>query len=173
MAGQLSLRRRLRRAAGPAATAAAVIIPVTLAGSSVFGTFTVDLDRREGLADLSRRKALVESLQQPAGVTTDALLAKPLFLAARQPFRVEVQSAPAPAPAPIQVMPAPTYRIGGVMISPETRKVLLRGPDSPTGQWLAEGDITAQGWMVSSIAENKVSLARDRQSAVFDLYASR
>jgi hypothetical protein len=163
----------MRRAAGWIAIAAAVIVPVTFAASAVFGTFTVDLDRRENFADLNYRKALVRDLQGSAAPQPNALLAKPLFVAGRLPFKAEPPTVQAALPAAVEVVvAAPTYRIGGVMITPQSRKVLLRSPDIADTQWLSEGDVTAQGWTVSSIEENRVAIARGGQRVAFDLYTS-
>jgi hypothetical protein len=162
----------MRRIAGWSAIAAAVIVPVTFAASAVFGTFTVDLDRRESFADLNYRKALVRDLQGSAAPQPDALLAKPLFVASRLPFKSEAPPVQAALPAPVEMVAAPAYRIGGVMITPQSRKVLLRSPDVAATQWLSEGDVTAQGWTVSSIEVNRVAIARGEQRVAFDLYAS-
>jgi hypothetical protein len=173
MARQLRGSMRMRKAVGLTAIAAAVIVPVTFAASAVFGTFTVDLDRRESFADLAYRKALVRDLHGSAAPQPNALLAKPLFVASRLPFTPEPPPAvQVAAPAPVEMAAAPTYRIGGVMITPQSRKVLLRSPDIAATQWLSEGDVTAQGWTVSSIEVNKVALARGDQRVAFDLYAA-
>jgi hypothetical protein len=114
----------------------------------------------------------VRDLQGSAAPQPNALLAKPLFVAGRLPFRAEPPAAQAALPAAVEVVAAPTYRIGGVMITPQSRKVLLRSPDIAATQWLSEGDVTAQGWTVSSIEVNRVAIARGEQRVAFDLYAS-
>jgi hypothetical protein len=174
MAGKLMDGLRLSKALGWSALAAAIMIPATFAGTAMFGTFDVDLERRENIADLKDRKALAKDL---VGVPTrkpNALLTKPLFVATRLPFNGEMPPQARPLlPVQAEDVTPPAYRVGGIMITARSRKVLLRTPELSGGQWLIEGDVTAQGWTVSSIDGNRVALARGTHRIAFELYASR
>jgi hypothetical protein len=173
MARKVIVAAKLRKTMEWTAIVAAVAFPVTFAGSSVFGTFTVNLDRRENFADITLRKALADDVKQPASLNPEALLAKPLFVSTRQPFKFEIPVPGVAAPGPIELPQLPHYRVGGVMISPQSSKVLLRVPNVDGGRWLSEGDLTPEGWSVASIKGNQVLLARGEQTIGFNLYESR
>jgi hypothetical protein len=174
MAGKLVTSIKLRKALGWAALAIGVITPAMLAGSAVFGTFNVDLERRENISDLSHRKALARDLVGNSAEKPNALLTKPLFVAGRMPIKIEAPPQPLiVSPVVAETVTPPSYRVGGVMIALHSRKVLLRTPELTGGQWLSEGEVTAQGWTVASIETNRVALARGAQRISLDLYTPR
>jgi hypothetical protein len=97
-----------------------------------------------------------------------------LFVATRLPSNGEMPPQARPLlPVQAEDVTPPAYRVGGIMITARSRKVLLRTPELSGGQWLIEGDVTAQGWTVSSIDGNRVALARGTHRIAFELYASR
>jgi hypothetical protein len=61
-------------------------------------------------------------------------------------------------------MPPPSYIVGGIVITPTTRKTLLRTQPREPGQWVGQGEMTAEGWTVSSVERETVLLGRDGSS---------
>jgi hypothetical protein len=68
-----------------------------------------------------------------------------------------------PPPAPPQV-PPPSYIVGGIVITPTARKTLLRTQPREPGRWVGQGEMTAEGWTVSSVEREAVLLDRDGTS---------
>lgn len=99
------------------------------------------------------------------------LLARPVFL----PSRTIAMAAPPPPPAVapaaevVDTTPDPDYSIGGVIITPQIRKTLLRANGGERGQWLSEGELI-QGWTISSINSDRVLFARGTRRYTIELY---
>lgn len=98
-----------------------------------------------------------------------AMVTAPLFLATRTPPPLqpvvsesppEVMSVPA-SPAAVVITTPPNYTLAGVMISPSGRKVLLRKHMAEKGAWINHGKTTDDGWIVLTVAPEKVTLSRD------------
>jgi hypothetical protein len=104
-----------------------------------------------------------------------ALVEQPLFSPTRtkpQPMAAPVVAEVPPPPvlaASAEQAPDPSYVIGGVVISPAFRKVLLRSEGSDRGRWMREGDSTQDGWKVSAIAADKVVVSRGSRRVTFQL----
>jgi hypothetical protein len=98
-----------------------------------------------------------------------ALVARPLFSPSRSPpVPTPASVVPEAPPAPVLAVsleqpPDPAYVVGGVVISPAFRKVLLRAEGWAKGRWLREGESTPEGWTVSQISAAKVILARAKR----------
>jgi hypothetical protein len=94
----------------------------------------------------------------------NALLARPLFSPSRrQPVQAEpIVETPAEvvsvAPAPEE--PPPSYIVGGLVVSAEVRKILLRREQREAAKWLSQGDMTGEGWTIVSIKPDGVVLER-------------
>lgn len=104
----------------------------------------------------------------------DALITRPIFTPSRmppqivsppEPMETATELAP-PAPPPVE---PPSYIVGGVVITPADRKTLLRTQPRERGQWVGQGETTAEGWRVSAVEHEAVVLDRDGSSFTLPL----
>ncbi|GEO17699.1 hypothetical protein MAE02_53950 [Microvirga aerophila] len=100
----------------------------------------------------------------------DALVARPLFSPSR---RQAAQIEPMVEP-PVEVAsvasppeePPPSYIVGGLIVSAEVRKILLRREQREAAKWLSQGDVTGEGWTVVSIKTDGAILEREGREFV-------
>jgi hypothetical protein len=95
-----------------------------------------------------------------------ALVGMPLFSPQRQPPLPPVIAAP-PAPPPARSTPPPPppdYVVGGIVVAASARKILLRFRGRSKGTWFKEGDVTAEGWSVSSIRLGDIVLMQGNRT---------
>jgi hypothetical protein len=94
----------------------------------------------------------------------DALIVRPLFSPSRRQAPqiepmveppAEVASVASPPEAP-----PPSYIVGGLIVSAEVRKILLRREQREAVKWLSQGDMTGDGWTVVSIKTDGAILVR-------------
>jgi hypothetical protein len=144
-----------------------------LAWTGIFGPLPV----RAEIVRTETAPAVLAVLQagDPPPFEPAALVERPLFSPTRTdpkppatPVVVETPAAPVLA-ASLQEAPDPAFVVGGVVISPAFRKVLLRGEGWAKGRWLREGESTPEGWTVSKISAAKVTLSRGKRELSFPL----
>ena len=117
--------------------------------------------------------AALHSPEAPA-FKPDALRVKPLFSPTRTPPDMAtpeeepVRPVEAEPPPPIEV-PPPSYIVGGVVVAPSMRKTLLRTEQREKGRWVSQGEMTAEGWKVSSVERDTVVLERAGRSFTLPL----
>lgn len=100
------------------------------------------------------------------------LIARPLFSPERRLPMPAVVKAPVMAPAASPVVDAtPIYSLGGIVVSSRLSKALLRAQQREAGRWFALGEVTDEGWTVSIIDPNEVTLARGERKMMLTLYA--
>ena len=104
-------------------------------------------------------------------------LARPIFRAGRKPFFAEVTPPPpvseeaveAPPDAP-PIEPPQGLKLVGVMRDGDGRdRALVKSAQSPSASWLQIGD-DIDGWRISEIAPNTVTLSSDASTITLDLY---
>jgi hypothetical protein len=138
---------------------------VHLAWATVFSPIPAGVARKPAPAlDF----AAFQAAETPA-FEVDALLARPVFSPTRSAQRAAPPPEPVdvvaeePPPAPPQVQP-PSYIVGGIVITPTARRTLLRTQPREPGRWVGQGEMTAEGWTVSSVEREAVLLDRDGSS---------
>ncbi|MCV3243106.1 hypothetical protein [Mesorhizobium sp. ZC-5] len=113
---------------------------------------------------------------------TETLL-RPLFHANRRPFVApppEVTAAPvvgdevallagAESEPPTQPEPKPNLMLVGISISGGTKSALLGLVENPDVRWYSEGD-NLDGWILASINNQAVTMARDEETFMVTLY---
>jgi hypothetical protein len=65
---------------------------------------------------------------------------------------------------------APSYVMGGVVISSGLRKALLRSEPRQVGRWVSEGETTQNGWVITTIKPDGVILARGARKHAIPLH---
>jgi len=172
MAKGLGLNRpSLPRFVGLCGAAAISIASIHLAWAAVFNPNPVARATRKSEPNIDL--AVLLKTDTPH-LKADALLLRPIFAPSRMarqpappPEPVEpVASEPPPAPPPIE---PPSYIVGGVVITPANRKTLLRTQPRERGQWVGQGETTAEGWRVSAVEHEMVVLDRDGSSFTLPL----
>jgi hypothetical protein len=100
------------------------------------------------------------------------LIARPLFSPERRPPMPVVVKAPVIAPVASPVTDAtPIYSVGGIVVSSRLSKALLWAQRREAGRWFALGETTDEGWTVTIIEPNQVTLARAERKMMLTLYA--
>lgn len=136
-----------------------------------------------GAPALNPDNTLVESGGNTPELRITETLLRPLFHASRRPFvpppPVEV-AAPvvndevallpaAEQPPAVQPETRPDVKLSGISISGGTKRALLRLAENPDVRWYSEGD-TLEGWIVASITNQAVTMARNEKTFVVPLY---
>ena len=101
----------------------------------------------------------------PAFSQFSQIAEQPIFRASRRPPQMERKAASSPqkptvAPAP--PVPAPSFALRGVIITPDLRIAIIQLPGSPKAVLLASGE-TAEGWTLSDVTAEKVTFNRGTQ----------
>ena len=114
----------------------------------------------------SETSTVLVTLQADAETTfvPDALIVRPLFSPGRrQAAQIEPIMEPpaevASVASPPEELP-PSYIVGGLIVSAEVRKILLRREQREAVKWLSQGDMTGDGWTVVSIETDGAILKR-------------
>ena len=111
---------------------------------------------------------VLEVRDSPANI----LFTRPVF----SPDRTAPSSAvaarvePAPLVAESNDGPPPSYIVGGVVISNDLRKTLLRREPREAGRWMTEGQTTQEGWRISSVRPDGITLSRGDREIGFALH---
>ena len=171
MVKRLSFNRRdYFTAAGVIGLAAFLVTALNFAWGSI-----VDPIDPGPMADNSKTASTVDlaSLdyaRKPA-FQSDMLINRPLFSPSRRPPVTVMSEAVSIEPAAqADTESAPTYLIGGVIVSPGLHKTLLRKQHREAGRWLNLGETTDDGWTVALINSDGVTLARGDRKVTLSLY---
>ena len=131
-----------------------------------------------GAPALSLEKSPVKQGGSAPELQVSETLLRPLFHVGRRPFVpppppevtasvVEEEQMPPPVEVPPVVQP--DLRLAGVSNAGGTKRVLLGLAESSDVRWYAEGD-NLEGWIVASITNQTVTMARDEVTFVVSLY---
>jgi hypothetical protein len=126
----------------------------------------------------SETSTALVALQADAETTfvPDALIVRPLFSPGRrQAAQIEPIMEPPAEVASVASPPEelrPSYIVGGLIVSAEVRKILLRREQREAVKWLSQGDMTGDGWTVVSIKTDGAILKRGGREFVVPFRAN-
>lgn len=172
MARLLSLDPRTSAlAVGTAGLVATSVIAVNFAWRSIAEPLEPSAGSRITKSATATKKPVVQIVEE-APFQFENLIARPLFSPERRPpIPVEVRAPVATPVASPVVEVAPSYSVGGIIVSPDLNKALLRTQRREAGFWFALGERTEDGWAVSSIEPSRVVLTRGDRKMTLPLYA--
>lgn len=102
-------------------------------------------------------------------------LARPIFFKDRRPYKPPPPKQPPPMkitkPQPPPVT-KPDFRLMGIAIISETRRVFLLSPEHQDGVWVKEGEVI-EGWRIRQITSNTVTVNKSGRSFDLFLYEKR
>lgn len=163
-------RRDYFTAAGVTGLAALLVTTLNFAWSSIVDPIDSGPKADNIKTAPSLDLASLDDARKPA-FQAEMLIKRPLFSPSRRPpVNVASESASIEPPAQADTESAPTYLIGGVIVSPGLHKTLLRKQHREAGRWLNLGETTDEGWTVALINSDGVTFARGDRKVTLSLY---